>query len=192
LYIRANGDMAKPPLDLFPRLLGGGFASLPEPVRRCHQIEDEFHAHGNFTITTGKTWGARLLARLMGMPPAGSSVLTHLDVSREDDALLWRRNFAGRRMDTRMYLLGDDRMAERKGLVELCFRLSIVDSGINYRSDGARICVGRLRIPFPSLLAPVIDGRAWLEPTRNVMEIRIHIASRLFGTIVSYEGPLEL
>jgi hypothetical protein len=184
--------MANAPLDLFPRVLGSEWQSLPEAVQRCHRIETRLRARGHFTITAGKSRLARLLSWIMGMPRPGASVLTELDVRRVDDHLLWLRNFAGTRLATRMYLLDDGRIAERRGPLELCLRIAVVDSGIDYRADGARLCIGAWRIALPALLSPLVDGRAWVEPGAAVMRVRMQIGARVIGTIVTYQGPLEV
>jgi hypothetical protein len=174
---------------LFPRILGGAWDSLPDVVRRGHELEPAFDAHGRFTVTHGTSLFARVLARLMGMPAAGTNIETRLEVRAKDDELVWHRDFSGTSLDSRMYALEDGRIAERRGLVEACLRVTVSDGGIDYRCDGMRLCIGRLRVTLPSWLAPRIDGRAWADAER--MRVRISITSWM-GPIVTYEGPLEI
>jgi hypothetical protein len=176
--------MAKP-VGLFPRVLGRDWETLPDVVKRGHELEPEFHGRGTFTIVHGVS----LLARLMGMPPAGDAVPTRLDVVSEGDELVWRRDFGGTHMDSRMYEVDGGRIAERRGPIELCMRVTVEDAAIVYRSDVARLRVGRLRVPFPSWLAPRIEGRVWADGAS--MHTRIRIDSWA-GMIVTYEGPLEI
>jgi hypothetical protein len=174
-------------LGLFPRVLGRDWDALPDVVKRGHELEPEFHGTGTFTIVHGASWHLRLFARVMGMPPAGEGVPTRLDVVSEGDELVWRRDFGGARMDSRMYEIDGGRIAERRGPIELCLRVTVEDRAIVYRSDGARLRVGGVRVPFPSFLAPGIEGRVWADGAS--MHTKIKIDSWM-GTIVTYEGPL--
>jgi hypothetical protein len=177
------------PLGLFPRVLGRDWDALPDVVKRGHELEPEMHGHGAFTIVHGASWILRLAARMMGMPPAGDHVPTRLDVVSEGGELVWRRDFGGTHMDSRMYEIDGGRIAERRGPIEICMRITARDGAIVYRSDTVRLRIGPLRIPFPSFLAPRIEGRVWADGA--AMHTRIRIDSWM-GMIVTYEGPLEL
>ena len=175
------------PLGLFPRVLGRDWDALPDVVKRGHELEPEFHGRGTFTIVHGESWLLRVAARVMGMPPAGDAIATRLDVVSDDDELVWRRDFGGSRMDSRMYETDGRRIAERRGLVELCMRVTVEERAIVYRSDGARLRLGRVRVPLPSWLAPRIEGRVWEDGA--AMRTRIRIDSWM-GPLVTYEGLL--
>jgi hypothetical protein len=152
-------------------------------------LEPELHAQGRFVVTRGASLFARIVASAMGMPRAGRDVATSLFVRAEGDELVWLRDFDGTRLESRMVALGDGLIAERRGPIELVLRVAVVDAGIEYRSDGARLRFGRVCIPLPSWLAVRVTGRVWAKD--DVMHTRIHIASWM-GTIVTYEGPLNL
>jgi hypothetical protein len=173
---------------LFQRVLGPDWDGLPDIVKRGHELERELHGEGEFDITHGESWLMRLVALVMGMPRAGRAVRTRLDVVREGEELAWRRDFGGSHFDSRMYAIDGGRIAERRGLVELCLRITAKDGGIDYRSEAVRLRLGALRVPLPSIFAPRIDGRVWADG--DAMRTRIHIASWA-GTIVTYEGPLR-
>jgi hypothetical protein len=179
--------LTKPP-GLFQRALGPGWDGLPDVVKRGHELERELHGEGEFDITAGDSWLMRIAARLMGMPRAGRAVRTRLDVVRDGEELVWRRDFGGSHFDSRMYAIDGGRIAECRGLVELCLRVTAEDGGIVYRSEAVRLRLGGLRISLPSVFAPRIDGRVWADG--DAMRTRIQIASWA-GTIVTYEGPLR-
>lgn len=173
---------------LFERTLGSSWAALPQVVKRGHELEEGLHGDGDFDVVHGDSFFARLAARAMGMPRPGRAVRTTLDVEPEGDELVWRRDFGGARLESRMYEIDGGRIAERRGPIELCLRITAKDGGIEYRCEGARLRVGRLRIPFPSFLSPRVEGRVWADG--DAMRTRIAITS-FIGTIVTYEGPLR-
>src|SRR6185295_18835947 len=98
--------------------------------------------------------------------------------------LVWRRDFGGTRLESRMYEVDGGRIAERRGPIELCMRVTVEHEAIVYRSDVARLRVGRMRVPFPSWLAPRIEGRVWADGASMRTKIRIDSWA---GMIVTYE-----
>jgi len=174
---------------LFERALGAGWRELPDVVKRGHELERGLHGEGAFDVTLGASWIARLVARVMGMPRAGRELATRLDVTPDGDELVWRRNFGGTSFDSRMYAIDGGRIAERRGLVELCLRVTAEGGAVVYRCEGARVRLGALAVPMPSFFAPRVEGRVWADG--DAMRTRIHIAALLIGTIVTYEGPLR-
>ena len=174
---------------LFERTLGSRWAELPEIVKRGHELEEGLRGDGEFDVVHGSSFLGRLFARAMGMPRPGLAVPTHLDVRPEGDELVGRRDIGGARLESRMYEIDGGRIAERRGPIELCLRVTARDGGIDYRCEGARLRIGKLRIPLPSFLAPRVEGRVWADG--DAMRTRIAISS-FVGTIVTYEGPLRL
>ncbi|HEY2367389.1 MAG TPA: DUF4166 domain-containing protein [Polyangiaceae bacterium] len=173
---------------LFERTLGASWAELPEIVKRGHELEGGLHGDGAFDVVHGASFLARLFARAMGMPRPGRAIPTTLDVKLEGDDLVWRRDFGGTRLESSMYAIDGGRIAERRGPIELCLRVSVRDGGVEYRCEGARLRVGNLRVPLPSFLAPRIEGRVWADG--DAMRTRIAITS-FVGMIATYEGPLR-
>jgi len=172
---------------LFERTLGAGWTELPDVVKRGHELERGLHGEGDFDVTLGASWLARLVARAMGMPRAGRALRTTLDVTPDGEELVWRRDFAGTSFDSRMYAIDGGRIAERRGLVELRLRVTAEEGAVVYRCEGARVRLGAVRFPMP--LAPRVEGRVWADG--DAMRTRIHIAAPVVGTIVTYEGPLR-
>lgn len=173
---------------LFERTLGAGWADLPDVVKRGHELEEGLHGEGEFDVVHGASFLARLAARVMGMPRAGRAVPTRLDVRSHENELVWLRDFGGSRLESRMYEIDGGRIAERRGPIELCLRITAKDGGVDYRCEGARLRLGALRVPLPSFVAPRVEGRVWADG--DAMRTRIAITS-FVGTIVTYEGPLR-
>jgi hypothetical protein len=177
-------------LALYPLLLGDAWSALPEPVRRCHDAAPSLLATGRFKVTRGSSWFARVSAWLGGMPHAGDDVPTRLEVRSYDDHQIWSRDFGGFAMLTRQSMLADGRMAERRGPVELLFRVTSEDGAVVYRPAGMRLRIGPIAIPIPGWFALRVEARAWCEPDDLRMHVLVSVRSSLGGTIATYGGPL--
>jgi hypothetical protein len=174
--------MAAPPgEDLYPALLGPAWASLPPVVRRLHQ---EGHAGGELTIEHSRHWPARLLARVLGFPPAGV-FSTHLVVEGRGGEQVWSRRFGEHEMSSRQRRLGG-LLGERFGPFECAFGLRPTERGLDYDFKGAALALGGLRLPLPSLLAPRVEARTWAE--EDAMGLDISIWAPFVGRIARYHG----
>jgi Domain of unknown function (DUF4166) len=168
---------------LYPALLGGAWAGLPQVVRRLHQ---EGRARGQVTIERGRHWPARLLAQILGFPPAGDNVATLLAVERRGAEQVWSRCFGGHTMISRQRLRPEGLVAERFGSLECVFRLRPTDAGIDYELAGVALNVAGLRLPVPRLLAPRGAATTWAEG--DAMGLDISISAPLVGRILRYHG----
>jgi hypothetical protein len=178
--------MAVPPgEDLYPMLLGPAWDALPSVVRRLHR---EGHARGHLTIERGRRWPARLLAQLLGFPPAGD-VATRLAIERRGEEQVWSRRFGEHRMVSRQRLRAGDLLAERFGSLECSFRLRPTARGIDYDLVGVALALGGLRLPLPRRLAPRVDARTWAE--EDEMGLDVAISAPLLGRILRYHGLLR-
>lgn len=85
-------------LSPFQQILGPGFDQLPAPVRHLHSLPGDLVTAGEAEIVPGRGFLPWLVARLAGMPAAGSGV--PVTVAFEVDGQggeFWRRRFARRR-----------------------------------------------------------------------------------------------
>lgn len=175
--------MAAPPgEDLYPELLGPAWLALPPVVRRLHQ---EGRARGRVTIERGRPWPARVLAQILGFPPAGE-VAAHLAVERRGEEQVWSRRFGEHTMISRQRRRAGDLLAERFGSFECAFRLRPTARGIDYDLVGAALAFGGLRVPLPRGLAPHVAATTWEE--EGVMGIDVSISAPLLGRVLRYHG----
>ena len=71
--------MTPPPLAnervaLYRRVLGEAWDSLPEPLRAMHDLDGERSADGVAVVERGSGLLARLVAFVIGLPPAGADI----------------------------------------------------------------------------------------------------------------------
>jgi hypothetical protein len=172
--------------ELYPVLLGAAWAELPLVVRRLHQ---NVSARGRVTIEHGRGWPARLLARLLGFPPAGNEVPTRLEVARGDGEQVWSRRFGEHTMVSRQRLGPSNLLAERFGSFECWFRLRATTAGIDYDLTGTSLVLGGLRLRLPRALAPHVRARTWAA--NDAMGLDVSISAPLFGRLLRYHGVVS-
>jgi hypothetical protein len=172
---------------LYERLVGDGWNGLDEPVRRFHLCA---RGAGVFAVRRGRGRGARVVARLLGLPEGGEEVPLLLSVEPHGGGERWRRTFAGREFVTEQSEHAGALMAERTGPFELLFRLNVEGGALAYCQEGAFLRVGSLRVRLPRLLAPRVEARERADG--GGVRVSVCVTAPLFGALISYEGLVGL
>jgi hypothetical protein len=197
---------------LYERLVGAGWVTLDEAVRRFHPSGKGVRAAGTFVVRRGRGPSARLLARLMRLPESGEAVPLLLRVTPHAGGERWRRSFAGRDFVTeqrahagrpaagrsgappaeRADPLPAERagplLAERAGPVEMLFRLKAEGGALVYTQEGLALRAGRLRVPLPRLLAPRVEASERAGRGGRGVRVFVRVTAPLVGLVIRYEG----
>lgn len=173
---------------LYERLVGGGWDGLDEPVRRFHLCGEGVRAAGTFAVRRGRGRGARLLARLMGLPEGGEAVPLLLRVKPQGGGELWRRAFAGKDFTTEQREHAGLFLAERAGPVELLFRLTAEGGALVYRHEGVALRAWRLRLRLPRRLAPRVEASERAGRGGRGVRVSVCVTAPLVGLLIHYEG----
>jgi hypothetical protein len=171
---------------LYERLVGEGWGSLDEPVRRFHL---RARGAGTFAVRRGEGRVARVVARLLGLPEGGEEVPLRLSVEPHGGGERWRRNFAGREFVTEQGEHAVGLMAERTGPFELLFRLTAEGGALAYRQEGAALRVRSLRVSLPRLFAPRVEAWERADAGGGV-RVSVCVTAPLVGLLIRYEGLL--
>ncbi len=183
--ITTQERIAHPP-SLFQSVLGAGFAALPAPLRELHMPGPSLRARGRAQVDGAETWPARVVARLLGLPPGGRDVPVSVRIEASAGRERWERDFGGRRFRSTL-------SAARDGLVErfgpLGFRLAVESDRTGIR--GMKVVGWRLGpLPLPRRLAPVSVAREDVDPEgRFRFDVALDLPLGL-GRIVRYRGWL--
>ena len=183
LAVRHEIGERKLPPPLYERVLGERYHRLPEAVRTMHEVCRDSGAAGEAEVVRGKTLAARLIARLMRFPPAGSWPL-HVAFRERDGAESWTRDFGGHRFTSRLAEAGS-LICESFGPLRFLFRIEAGESALamHLRSWGF------LRLPLPRALAPRIAAREWQEQGR--FRFDVGVALPVVGPVIAYTGWLS-
>jgi hypothetical protein len=170
------------PDPLYRRVMGPAFDALPEAVRAVHRVCRDGGASGEARVTRGAGPMAGLVARIMGLPPAGLHAL-HVGFAERDGMERWTRSFGRHSFASRLSGKGG-RLVERFGQLRFHFDL---------RSDASGLSMAMRRwsflgIPLPMALAPRSEAREWQEGKRFRFDVPISLP--LIGLVVHYDGWL--
>ena len=182
---RSSDDDARP---LYPAMLGSAFDTLPGPVRKLHESAEPRAWSGTARVRRGPNPLARLIAAVIGFPPAADSIPVRVAFTpTAGGGELWERNFGGRRF--RSYQrpgTGRDArlLVERFGAVSVALALVV--------RDGRLYLVPRrwsfLGLPLPRMLLP--RGTSFEAEEDGRFRFDVEIAAPLIGLIVGYRGTL--
>jgi hypothetical protein len=89
-------QLANERVALYRRVLDEAWDSLPEPLRAMHDLDGERSADGVAVVERGSGLLARLVAFVIGLPPAGADIPVTVSFRARHGREHWQRNFAGR------------------------------------------------------------------------------------------------
>jgi hypothetical protein len=176
---------------LYARLLGPSWPLAAEAIRATHAPGTTVRAHGRLRIVHGAGPLAAFLIWVLRLPRASEAADTRLTITPHAGGEEWLRTFDDRRLQTRQYEARDGALAERVGILELRFRLEVLEGSLVFRPREAALMLGPLRIPLPTGLAPAIEAR---EDAAGERQIRIHVRLVLpaVGPLITYEGIIHI
>lgn len=183
LAIRHGASEHAHPPPLYRRVMGPTFEELPASLRAIHDVLRDAGASGEAEIRRGTNPVGRLVAWLVGFPPAGR-FRVHVGFTEKDGVETWTRDFGGHRFRSRLSQEGN-RLVERFGPLRFSFELPAEEAGFEMILRGWR--VGPL--PLPLSWGPRSAAREWDEGGR--FQFDVPIALPLVGMVVHYRGWLE-
>ena len=169
---------------LFQRILGSEFEQLPEPIRSLHAVTTLTLAEGRCTVTRGGNVLARLLARLLSLPPDCRDGKIQLVMRRRDELEVWVRTIAGRRFVSTLRQSGPGQVTERIGPVDFDFALRPGATELAMSLRAVRV----FGLSLPQRLWPRITARETVADGRFRFDIVTSLPG--IGQIVAYSGTL--
>jgi hypothetical protein len=175
---------------LYPRLVGAAWSALAEPLQRLHLGLETVHATGMFTVRHGTRPLARLLAALLRLPLRGEDVPVRLVVTPHLHGERWQRMFAKRSLVSEQYAGPGGCLVERLGLLDIWFRLVVVDRTLCFRQESVGLSCGALRVSLPRWLSPQITAREWAVPGQARVQVAVSVRVPLVGLLLTYTGSI--
>lgn len=171
---------------LYQRILGSAWDQLPPALAALHAGGARV-ASGRARIERGGGLLARIVARLIGFPPAGEDVPVTVRFAADGNKEIWTRDFGGTVFRSwQVEAKGRDRhlLAEVFGPFRVL--MAPVPDGEKLRLvvRGWRFC----GIPLPMFLAP--GGDTYEEERDGRFHFHVEIGGRLTGLVVRYTGWL--
>ena len=181
-----DGD--EPTAPPFRRVLGSAFEAMPQRLRELHGTSAHQRWSGRAQVRRGRGPLARIIAAVIGFPPAGEDVPLRVTVTPEGEGERWTRDFAGKTFSSRLRPgagRNEHLLLERFGPIEIALAL-VVEDGRLYLIPRRWACLG---IPLPRALLPA--GTSFEHERDGRFGFDVEIGAPLIGPIVSYKGVLE-
>src|SRR5262245_34603053 len=172
---------------LYRRMLGDAYASLPQPIQVMHDLKRDLTAAGVASVERGRSLLSRLVAWIVGLPPAGEDVPVKVKLRLDDGREHWQRDFSGKRFASTQ-AEGQGRNARL-----LCERFGPINFAMALVIEGERLLLVLRRwsifgIALPLSLAPRSNTYECVEEGR--FRFHVEISHPLTGLIVRYRGWL--
>ncbi len=134
---------------------------------------------------------ARTLARLVRFPSAGEVVDVQLLITPRGDGEKWLRTFAGRPLVSLQSEGSDGLLVERMGLVEMRFRLTVVEGALLYQTTRTAIRLGQFHIPLPHWFSPCARASEKPVNAKDQIAVCVEVCLPVLGCLIAYEGKLS-
>jgi hypothetical protein len=173
---------------LYRRVLGEAWSRLPAALQAMHDLDGELTAQGMASVERGRSVLARLVARVMGFPPAAQDIPVTVSFHVRDGREHWKRTFAGHSFASTQ--------EQGRGRFErlLCERFGPLNIGMALvvEKDRMRLVIRRWTfcgIALPLALAPRSDAYEFADE-QGRFNFHVEIGHPLIGLIVGYRGWL--
>ncbi len=140
---------SSPPAPLFQRVLGEAFATLPQVVQDSHQTHAPRRLIGQARVDRGKGLWPRLIAAVVGFPPASDAIPVTVTKSPVAGKEVWQRDFGGRVFRSVM-AARQGHMTEKFGPLTFDLALRVAADGLHFPVSAGRF----LGMPMPSWVLP--------------------------------------
>lgn len=184
---RRDGASAAPAL--LPSILGDGFASLPDVVRKVHVGTSSSELKGIAEVDRGQDLAARLICEMAGLPRSGTCDALRVTMSSRDGREVWRRDFAGRRFRSRLRRAsaGDTPvLEERVGPLTFVVILTATADALTWSPASVRLA----GVKLPRALAPSFTAKA--EERNGDYAFDIDVSLPGGRRLIRYRGTLEI
>ncbi|HEV2673943.1 MAG TPA: DUF4166 domain-containing protein [Aliidongia sp.] len=179
-------ERTRPNDPLFARVSGDRFSSLPAPIRALHSPTGRNVHAGRAGIGGASNLVGRILARLLGFPPAGRDVAATVVIERQEGGERWTRVFEGRRFVSHLSpACSVGVIRERFGPLTFDCTVLIEGEALSMTADQWRF--GPLRLP--RRLMPRATGRETIDD-QGRFRFDVSIDLPWIGQIVRYSGWL--
>jgi hypothetical protein len=171
--------------------IGATWATVGEPLRTMQQPRRHVRGAGVFSMRWGRNPVARLIARLLRLPPPGRDQVAALSVEPDGAVSTWRRTFGGVTLCTTQAVCTRG-LTERFGPLELTFELHAGADSVAFVQRSAALCWGSIRIALPPWMAVTVRGQAFNRRRGRAVHAAVEVLLPLLGTLLAYTTTMHV
>ncbi len=174
-------------LAIYRQLLGSAYAALPAEIQRMHDFGRALRATGRASVERGASPLARLVAAVVGFPPASADVPVTVEFVADDGVETWTRRFGDASFFSRQFAgTGRSEHLLCEAFGPLVFAMAVV-------ADASRLTLVLRRwsvfgVPLPLWLGP--RSTAYETSEDGKFLFHVEISHPLTGLIMRYRGWL--
>jgi len=188
IHVGERNDSARDDEPVFQRILGNAWTELPEQIREIHDVRNSLEFSGRASVSRGKSLISKLIARVVGFPPAGQDIPVRVTMKNISGREHWSRDFDGHKFSSVLYS-GDGQfehlVCEKFGPVSFAIALVLENGRLNYVQRGWTF----LGIPMPRFLGP--QGETYEQVVDGKFRFRVEVKLPIGGHLMTYDGWLE-
>jgi hypothetical protein len=150
------------------------------------------HARGRMRVVRGTGVLARVVGRMLRLPPPSTGADLRLTIVSANGVERWTRTFDGLDVITEQRETAFGVIAERFGRLEFDFRVEPENGAQRYRQVAARLLLfGGVHVTLPLVFAPRIEG---LERTNRPgsYSVQVRVTWPPAGLILQYDGDVHI
>lgn len=159
-----------------------GFGRLSPLLQRAHLGNNQLQ--GTAQVKRGNLF-AQAICNVFHFPKEENDVHLRVDCHHTADAMIWKRDFNGLKMQSHFRQQGDY-LVEHLGPLAMSFKAVEMDGQLQYQFVKTRL----FGIPMPNFLSPQI--RASEREVEGRYHFSVEVTMFLIGRVIAYNGVLSV
>ena len=188
IHTGERNDSARDDESVFQRVLDTAWTELPEQIREIHDVRNSLEFSGRASVSRGDSLISKLIARVVGFPPAGQDIPVRVTMKNINGREHWSRDFDGHKFSSVLYS-GEGRfehlVCEKFGPVNFAIALVLENGRLNYVQRGWTF----LGVPMPRFLGP--QGETYEQVVDGKFRFRVEVRLPIGGHLMTYDGWLQ-
>jgi len=172
-------------MTLYARILGKKFKELSPLVQAMHSYETTKTLKGTVNIQRGKSFTAKLLNPLMGLPKEKENAFLMLELKAEKQEEVWKRTFGSDSFSSVQYQ-DAEQMVECMGLLKMYFDVYVNEASLCTVLKKTTV----LGINVPKMFTLNISSQVKEEQGRVLF--LVEVSTKKGALVINYDGIINL
>ena len=172
-------------MTLYERILGEKFKELSPLVQTMHSYDSSKTLKGTVNIQRGKSFVAKLLNPLMGLPKEQKDALLMLELKAEKQEEIWKRTFGIDSFSSVQYQ-DAEQMVEHMGLIKMYFDVYVDEASLCTVLKTTTI----LGVNVPKIFTLNISSQ--VKEEQGIVLFSVEVSTKKGALVINYDGIINL